>query len=269
MHFVASMDTLDAPQPPLLAQRPAPGVLLLTINRPQKANSLSEELVEQLANELGRAQNDPQISSVVITAAGKVFSAGSDISGMVQRGVDWYLDEGRLRRWFEIQNFPKPIIAAVNGGAIGGGCELAMLCDIIIAADTAFFAQGEINIGTIPGDGGTQRLPRVVGKSLAMQMILSGERITAERAMMSGLVSEVVPADRLVARAVELAALIATRAPGSVRLAKRAALAAFSLPLEEGLLFEREMVRETFKTEDRAEGMQAFLEKRAPIYRGR
>lgn len=266
---MASMDTLDAPKPHLLAQRPVPGVLLLTINRPQKANSLSEALVEQLAQELGQAQSDPQILCVVITAAGKMFSAGSDISGMVQRGVDWYLDEARLRRWFEIQDFPKPIIAAVNGGAIGGGCELAMMCDIIIAADLAFFAQGEINIGTIPGDGGTQRLPRVVGKSLAMQMILTGERITADRALSAGLVSEVVPDHGLLARAVELAALIATKAPGSVRLAKRAALAAFSLPLEEGLLFEREMVRETFKTEDRAEGMRAFLEKRPPVYCGR
>ncbi|MFP5406434.1 MAG: enoyl-CoA hydratase-related protein [Gammaproteobacteria bacterium] len=160
-------------------------------------------------------------------------------------------------------------IAAVNGPAIGGGCELAMLCDIIVAGDDASFGQGEITIGVIPGDGGTQRLPRAVGKSLALQMILTGERIDAERACAAGLVSEVVPAARAVTRAVEIATVIASRAPLSAQRAKRAALAACELPLAEGLVFEREMVTEVFGTRDREEGMRAFLEKRAPRYIGK
>lgn len=255
-------------EPVLLSAQPAEGVLLLTINRPRRANALSVALVDQLCAELDRARTDDRARCVVLTGAGKLFSAGSDISGMVERGVDWYLDETRIRRWYEIQDFSKPIIAAVNGGAIGGGCELAMLCDIVIASEQAYFAQGEINIGTIPGDGGSQRLPRHVGKSLAMQMILTGDRITAQQALTGGLVSEVVPADRTVPRAIEIAATIAAKAPLSVQLAKRSALAAFSLPLDQGLLFERQMVVETFKTDDRAEGMRAFLEKRPPNYRG-
>lgn len=253
----------------LLISTPAEGVLLLTINRPRKANSLSVELVDRLCGTLEAARADDAVRCIVLTGSDKLFSAGSDISGMVERGIDWYLDETRIRRWFEIQDFPKPIVAAVNGGAIGGGCELAMLCDIVIAGETAFFAQGEINIGTIPGDGGSQRLPRHVGKSLAMQMILTGERISAGQALAAGLVSEVVEPEATVARAVEIASLIAAKAPLSVQLAKRSALAAFSLPLDQGLLFERQMVVETFKTEDRAEGMRAFLEKRSPVYRGR
>ena len=258
---------LDAEQL-VLAEKPAAGVLVLTLNRPRKANALSAELIEQLCAYLEAARNDTDVRCIVLTGTRNVFSAGSDISGMVGQGVDWYLDEKRLERWYAIQDFPKPVIAAVNGAAIGGGCELAMLCDIIIAGDNAFFAQGEIGIGTIPGDGGSQRLPRQVGKSLAMQMILTGERIDAPRALSAGLVSEVVPVDQTVQRAVEIATVIASRAPLSVQLAKRATLASFSLPLSEGLLFERQMVVETFKTQDRAEGMRAFLEKRQPHYRG-
>lgn len=252
----------------VLVDQPTTGVLVLTLNRPHKANSLSAELIEQLCGHLEAAREDPDIRCVVLTGTAKAFSAGSDISGMADQGVDWYLDEKRLERWYAIQDFPKPLIAAVNGAAIGGGCELAMLCDIIIAGDNAFFAQGEINIGTIPGDGGSQRLPRQVGKSLAMQMILTGERIYAPRALAAGLVSEVVPVDQTVQRAAEIGTVIASRAPLSVQLAKRSTLASFSLPLNEGLLFERQMVVETFKTKDRAEGMRAFLEKRPPQYRG-
>ncbi|MGB3288104.1 MAG: enoyl-CoA hydratase-related protein [Burkholderiaceae bacterium] len=251
------------------AHRPAAGVLLLTLNRPEKANSLSTELIVQLCAHMRTAADDQAIACVVLTGSDRIFSAGADISGMATRGVDWYLDPERLERWYEIQDFRKPVIAAVNGPAIGGGCELAMLCDIIIAGETASFSQGEITVGVIPGDGATQRLPRQVGKSLAMQMILSGERIAAQRALQAGLVSEVVPAAKTVDRAIEIAALIATRPPLSVQQAKQAVLASYRLPLDEGLKFERQRVVDVFKTEDRLEGMRAFLEKRPPAYRGK
>jgi enoyl-CoA hydratase len=251
------------------AQHPVAGVLVLTLNRPEKANSLSTELVVQLCMHMRAAVADSAVACVVLTGSERIFSAGADISGMATRGVDWYLDPERLERWAEIQNFPKPVIAAVNGPAIGGGCELALLCDIIIAGETASFSQGEITVGVIPGDGATQRLPRQVGKSLAMQMILSGERIPAQRALQAGLVSEVVPVAQTVARAVEIAALIASRPALSVQQAKRAVLASYQLPLDEGLVFERQRVVDVFKTEDRLEGMRAFLEKRKPNYRGK
>jgi enoyl-CoA hydratase/carnithine racemase len=258
-----------APQELVWADNPARGVLVLTLNRPLKANSLSTELIQQLCRRLREALADSAVACVVLTGSERIFSAGADISGMANQGVEWYLNPERLARWREIQDFAKPIIAAVNGPAIGGGCELAMLCDVIIAGENASFGQGEIAVGIIPGDGGTQRLPRAVGKSLAMQMILTGERISAQRACQAGLVSEVVPTAHTIVRAVEIASVIASRAPLSVQLAKRAALAAWQLPLKEGLDFERSMVVEAFKTEDRAEGMNAFLQKRPPHYHGK
>lgn len=253
----------------VLSGTPSEGVLVLTLNRPSKANSLSKEAVVRLCECLRAAAADSAVRCVVLTGSVRIFSAGADISGMAEHGVDWYLDGERLDRWREIQDFPKPIIAAVNGPAIGGGCELVLLCDIVVAGEEASFSQGEITVGVIPGDGGTQRLPRAVGKSLALQMILTGERISAQRAYEAGLVSEVVPTARTVARAVEIAALIASRPPLSVQLAKRAALAAYALPLAEGLAFERDRVVDVFETEDRAEGMRAFLEKRPPRYVGK
>ncbi|CAM5199240.1 Enoyl-CoA hydratase OS=Castellaniella defragrans OX=75697 GN=HNR28_002552 PE=3 SV=1 [Castellaniella defragrans] len=253
----------------VLRSTPSPRVLVLRLNRPEKANSLSKELVIELCEHLRQAQDDPDTGCVVLTGSDRIFSAGADISGMVTRGVDWYLDPDRLSHWHEIQEFPKPLIAAVEGPAIGGGCELTMLCDIIIAAETASFCQAEVNIGIMPGDGGTQRLPRFIGKSLAMQMILAGERISAARAERAGLVSEVVPTGQAVSRATELASVIAARAPISVQRAKRAALAAFERPLQDGLAFERQTVASLFETEDRLEGMNAFLEKRPPRYKGR
>ena len=260
---------MTEPEDLVLADRPADGVLLLSLNRPTKANALSTELVIRLCARLRDATADATIRCVVLTGSSRIFSAGADIEGMVSRGVDWYLDPERLERWQEIQDFAKPIVAAVNGAAIGGGCELAMLCDIIVAGEDASFGQGEITIGVIPGDGGTQRLPRAIGKSAALQMILTGERITARRACAAGLVSEVVAAVGTVPRAIAIASVIASRAPLSVQLAKRAALAAYALPLADGLAFERRMVTEVFKTEDRLEGMRAFLEKRPPRYAGK
>lgn len=246
-----------------------PGVLVLTLNRPHKANALSTPLIIALCQHLQAAREDPDIACVVLTGSERLFSAGADISGMVDHGVEWYRDPERLARWQAIQDFPKPLLAAVNGPAIGGGCELAMLCDLIVAGDNARFSQGEINIGIIPGDGGTQRLPRTLGKSLAMYMVLTGDPISAQRALQAGLVLEVVPVADTVSRAVAIGQRIAAHAPLSVQQAKRCVLAAFEHPLAQGLAFEQQKVIELFHTEDRLEGMQAFLEKRAPKYQGR
>ncbi|WP_312419264.1 enoyl-CoA hydratase-related protein, partial [Shinella sp.] len=176
----------------VLKNRPSPGVLHLTLNRPEKLNALSKELLGELVGLLHDAKADNEVGCVILTGSGRAFSAGADISDMLERGVASYADPDRLARWKEIQDFPKPIIAAVNGFALGGGLELALLCDIIIAADTAKFATPEINIGSFPGDGGTQRLPRLVGRSFAMQMVLSGQMVDAALAERKGLVSAIV-----------------------------------------------------------------------------
>lgn len=252
----------------VLIDTPQAGVRVLTLNRPNKANSLSTELVIELCAQLSAAQDDPDIACVVLTGSEQLFSAGADISGMAEQGVAWYQNPERLARWQQIQNFPKPLIAAVNGPAIGGGCELAMLCDMIIAGDNARFSQGEINIGVIPGDGGTQRLPRTLGKSLAMYLVLTGAPITAQRALQAGLVLEVVPVGDTVHRAIEIGQSIARHAPLSVQRAKQSVLAAFERPLAEGLAYEQQQVVELFKTQDCLEGMQAFLEKRPAKYQG-
>jgi enoyl-CoA hydratase len=246
-----------------------PMVLLLTLNRPEKLNALSLQLLKSLGSVLKAAQQCPEIRCVVLTGSEKSFSVGADIQDFVHRGVLSYLDPERLADWSVIENFTKPIVAGVNGYAIGGGCELAMLCDIVVAGENAQFGQGEIGIGSIPGDGGTQRLPRFVGKSLAMQLILTGQTIAASRALQAGLVSEVVPVDRTVVRALEIAQRIAELPPIAVQLAKVAVLASFELPLREGLAHERALVEKTFQTEDRVEGLNAFLEKRNPRFIGR
>ena len=226
-------------------------------------------LLGELAEALVAAGTESTIRCVVLTGSGKAFAAGADISDMVARGVDSYLDPERLAAWQAIEDFPKPLIAAVNGYALGGGCELAMLTDLIVAAEHAKFGQPEIKIGVIPGDGGTQRLPRMVGHVLALRMILTGELIGADDAARAGLVAEVVPGDQLLSRALDLAETIAKQPPVAARAAKKAVRAARELPLSQGLFFERELVRQTFATEDRAEGMRAFTERRTPMFKGR
>lgn len=253
----------------VLQERPAEGVLLLRLNRPEKLNALSKELLKDLVAILADAEGDPAIGCVILTGNGRAFSAGADISDMLQRGVESYVDPDRLDRWNRIEAFSKPLIAAVNGFALGGGLELALVCDIIIAADVAKFAAPEIKIGSFPGDGGTQRLPRAVGRSFAMQMILTGEMVEAPMAERKGLVSEVVPSDSLIARTVEVASAIAARSVAITPYAKRAVQVAFELPLAEGLLEERRLTVEAFATEDRMEGLRAFAEKRAPVFKGR
>ncbi|MBX3567476.1 MAG: enoyl-CoA hydratase/isomerase family protein [Rhizobiaceae bacterium] len=253
----------------VLAERPAPGVLLLTMTRPDKLNALSKALLEELRDRLAEANADGTVRCVVLTGAGRAFSVGADIADMLERGVASYADPERLARWRAIQEFPKPLIAAINGFALGGGLELALLCDIVIAAEGAKFATPEIRIGSFPGDGGTQRLPRLVGKSFAMQMVLTGEMVDAHLAERKGLVSEVVAAERLLPRALEIAGTIAGQSVAITPYAKKAVLAAFDNGLEDGLRIEHRLTVEAFATEDRMEGLRAFAEKRPPVFKGK
>ncbi|MES0110055.1 enoyl-CoA hydratase-related protein [Mesorhizobium sp. M0013] len=251
------------------AVEPAPGIRLLTLNRPDKLNALSKALLAELCQLLAGYDADTEVGCVVLTGAGRAFAAGADISDMLERGVASYTDAERLACWRAIEGFSKPIIAAVNGYALGGGLELALLCDIIIASQAAQFATPEIKIGSFPGDGGTQRLPRLVGKSFAMQMVLTGDMVDATLAERKGLVSEVVEVDRLLPRALEIAAAIAAKSVAITPYAKKAVLAAFETELQSGLEIEHRLTVEAFGKEDRIEGLRAFAEKRAPAFRGK
>ena len=262
-------DIAPADRQLVLDDRPGPGILLLTLNRPQKLNVLSKAMLRRLADLLDAAAADPAIGCVILTGAGRAFAAGTDITDMLQRGVASYADPERLADWRRIESFAKPIIAAINGYALGGGLELALLCDILLASETARFGTPEIKVGSFPGDGGTQRLPRLVGRSFAMQMILTGEMIDAGQAERKGLVSEVVAADRLLARAQELAAAIAAMSSAITPYAKRAVRLADECSLAQGLAREHDLVVEAFAKEDRMEGLRAFAEKRSPVFKGR
>jgi enoyl-CoA hydratase len=245
------------------------GVVLLTMQRPEKLNALGIPLLEELAATISRITEDPETHCVILTGTGKAFSAGADIADFVERGVDAYMDPRRIEAWRVIEEFPKPIIAAVNGYALGGGLELAMLCDLIIASENARFGQAEINIAGIPGDGGTQRLPRMVGRALATEMIMTGRMIDANEARVAGLVLKVVSDKDLLPTALQLAEKIASKAPLTVRTAKSSLKMAFEEPLSKGNICERELMVELFKTEDQAEGTRAFIEKRPPVFKGR
>src|SRR2546427_1610748 len=242
---------------------------IITLNRPQQLNALSYDLVKELAVAVETLDQDPEIRVMILTGGEKVLAAGADIKEMADAGP---FDE-RLQGWLSfrdrINKISKQIIAAVSGYALGGGCELAMSCDIIIASETARFGQPEINLGTIPGSGGTQRLARTVGKHRAMEMVLTGEFIDATEAQRLGLVNQVVPVELLLEEAMEIAEKIAAKPPLAVELAKEAILKAFNSPLDEGLEFERKCFYLLFGSEDRREGMKAFLEKRKPQFKGK
>lgn len=256
-------------EPLVLAERPSSAVLQLTLNRPKKLNALSVQLLSELSAALGEAAEDRSVGCVIITGSGKAFSAGADITGMIERGVDAYADPERLRLWKEVEAFPKPLIGAINGYALGGGLELAMLCDILIASSEAKFSTPEIKLGSFPGDGGTQRLPRLVGKSFAMQMVLTGMMVDAQLAERKGIVSEVVAPGELQQRAQEVAASIAAMSVAITPVAKLAVNAAFELPLKEGVAFEHDLTVRAFATEDRIEGLVAFKEQRPQVFKGK
>jgi enoyl-CoA hydratase len=243
------------------------GVQLFELNHPAKRNCLSKEVLRELSQALQEAEKDAQTRVVVLTGQLTFFSAGADVADMATRGVAAYLDPERLEFWKTIEDFRKPLIAAVNGYAFGGGFELALLADIVIAGANARFGLPEVKIGAIPGDGGTQRLPALIGKSKAMRMILTGEPISADEALREGIVSEVVEPSNTVATAIALAKTIAERPAKAVALAKEAVLGSLRPMLQPGLRKERELMVRVFETKDRAEGHRAFVEKRPPQFR--
>lgn len=262
-------ETIDAIESLVLLERPEPAVLLLRLNRPRQRNALSASLLRQLADALHAARCDDAVRCVVLAGDERAFSAGADIKEMRQRGFDALSDPARQGAWDAIAGFTKPLIAAVRGLCFGGGLELAMLADILLLAEDCVLAQPEITLGIIPGDGATQRLARTVGKSLAMQMVLTGEPISARQAVAAGLASEVHPAAEVLPRALAIASVIAQRAPIAARLAKEAVQAAYETPLSAGLAIERRAIRYAFTTNDQKEGMAAFVEKRVPTFSGR
>jgi enoyl-CoA hydratase len=241
---------------------------LLTLNRPKALNALNDQLMDELGTALLAFDGDDGIGAMVITGNEKAFAAGADIGAM----KDWsYMDvfksEYISRNWETLRRIRKPVIAAVGGYALGGGCELAMMCDIIIAADNAKFGQPEIKLGIIPGAGGTQRLPRAVGKAKAMDLVLSARMMDAAEAERAGLVSRVVAADKLLEEALAAATAIAAQSLPAVMMAKEAINRAYESPLNEGMLFERRLFHSLFATSDQKEGMAAFVEKRPAQFR--
>ncbi|RTE65807.1 2,3-dehydroadipyl-CoA hydratase [Amphritea opalescens] len=253
----------------ILVSEPESGVITITLNRPAARNALCNNLLKELAETLDASISDERIKAVVITGGEKVFAAGADIKEMAELDTVGVMNDIRPSYWRRIAQYPKPIIGAVNGFALGGGCELMMHCDIVIAGDNALFGQPEINLGIIPGAGGTQRLLRTVGKSMAMQLVLSGEFITAEQARDFGLVSEVTIPEMSYKRALKLAKTIAKKPPIAVRLAKESLLKAYETTLETGLNLERKAFTLLAATDDRREGIAAFMEKRRPEFKGK
>lgn len=245
------------------------GIAVITLNRPAVLNALNQATMDELVRALEELERDPEIRCVVLTGAGRAFAAGADIKEMAGATAPEMLAGYRFQQWERIRKITLPVIAAVNGLALGGGCELSMLCDMIVAAETAQFGQPEINLGIMPGAGGTQRLTRAIGKARAMEMVLTGRTISARQAEALGLVTRVVPAEAVLDEALALAREIAAKPPVAVRLAKEAVLKAFDTTLEAGLDYERKAFYLLFATEDRTEGISAFLEKRKPVFRGR
>ncbi|MBF0334585.1 MAG: enoyl-CoA hydratase [Alphaproteobacteria bacterium] len=243
---------------------------LITLNRPKAMNALSVGLIADLGKALDALDADDEVGAIVITGSEKAFAAGADIKEMAGKSyMDAYLEDFITVGWERVTTCRKPVIAAVAGYALGGGCEMAMMCDFILAADTARFGQPEITIGTIPGAGGTQRLARSVGKSKAMEMCLTGRMMDAAEAERCGLVSRVVPAGDLLDEAIKVADRIASMSRPMVMMAKECVNRAFETSLHEGLRFERRVFHSTFATEDQKEGMAAFVEKRQPNFRNR
>lgn len=249
-------------------QQYAPFVALIQLNRPKELNALNLQLMLEIKQALIDLDNDSGVRCIVITGNEKAFAAGADIKQMAGKGAIDMLKVDQFSTWDQIRRTKKPIIAAVSGFALGGGCELTMLCDMIVASETAQFGQPEIKIGVMPGAGGTQRLPRAVGKAKAMEMVLTGEFIDANEALRIGLVNKVVPVELYLEEAVKLATKIAGQSPIAVQMAKESVLKAFEMPLQEALYFERKNFYMLFATEDQKEGMSAFIEKRRPEFKG-
>lgn len=253
----------------IIHQQAATHVAHIQLNRPEALNALNLQLMSELRDALKALDADDQVRVIVISGNEKAFAAGADITQMAGKSaIDMY-EIDQFSTWDAIRKTKKPVIAAVSGFALGGGCELAMLCDMIVASETARFGQPEIKIGVMPGAGGTQRLTRAVGKALAMEMVLTGRFITAAEALQAGLINRVTPVELYLEEALKLAGEVAAMSPLAVKMAKEAVLKAFDSTLEEGLHFERKNFYLLFASEDQKEGMQAFVEKRRPSFKGR
>ena len=248
-------------------QREAVG--LARLNRPEARNALSSELMEELAALLERWDDDPDVGCIVVAGGDDWFAAGADVKAMAERSFQDALAAPSARFWPRLAEVRTPLVAAVSGYALGGGCELALACDMIVASESAEFGQPEILLGIIPGGGGTQRLARVMGKQRAMELVLTGRRIDAAEAARLGIVNRVAPNHEWLDSALELAHVVARRPPLAVRLGKQAVLAADETPISAGLAHERRLFELAMATEDRVEGMRAFVEKRQPEFRGR
>lgn len=242
---------------------------LVRFNRPKELNALNAGLMDETIGALEDFDRDPAIGAMVLTGNERAFAAGADIKEMVGTSAVDMLTRESIARWDRLRKIKKPLIAAISGFCLGGGCEIAMTCDLLVASETARFGQPEINIGVIPGAGGTQRLTRAVGKAVAMEMVLNGRLITADEALRHGLVNRVVPVERYLEEALMLGNEIAARAPIAIRLAKEAVNNAFETSLTDGLADERRAFYLLFATEDQKEGMTAFVEKRKPEWKGK
>lgn len=242
---------------------------LIRLNRPEALNALNSQVMHELAEALEGFDRDPKVRAAVITGDERAFAAGADIKEMAQASSVEMLQSDRIGYWDRLRSVKIPIIAAVSGWCLGGGNELAMACDMIVASESAKFGQPEINLGVMPGAGGTQRLTRAVGKAIAMEMVLNNRTLSASEALAHGLVSRVVPVERYLDSALELAGEIAARAPIAVRMAKEMVNQAFETSLADGIADERRSFYFLFSTEDQQEGMQAFIEKRDPEWKGR
>lgn len=241
---------------------------IIQLNRPDVLNALSLSVMTEVADALDQFDRNPEIRCIIIHGDKKAFAAGADIKEMADMTSVDMLMRDQFQKWERIRKIKKPTIAAVSGFALGGGCELAMCCDIIICSETAQFGQPEINIGIMPGAGGTQRLARAVGKTRAMEMVLTGRFITAQEALQFGLVSKIVPVEVYFEEALAMAAMISEKSPLAVRLAKESILNAFDTTIETGLEFERKNFYLLFSSDDQKEGMNAFIEKRKPHFKG-
>lgn len=241
---------------------------VIQINRPKALNALNQETMGEIVDALDAFDDSDEVGCIVLTGNERAFAAGADIKRMAEATPVSMLNNPFIDYWDRLKRISKPIVAAVSGYALGGGCELAMACDMIIASESAKFGQPEINLGVIPGAGGTQRIARAVGKALAMEIVLNGRTLTAEEAEKHGLVNKIFPVELYLEEAIKIAGDIAARAPVAVRLGKEAVNAAFETNLQAGLAFERRLLYLLFATEDQKEGMDAFINKRSPNWKG-